>query len=234
MRGWLRRNVYDACSGCVVFFGISTYLSSWLVVLGDLVDVDAWGNVACVSKIDTLGLFHSLLKSPTHAYTYQYTRTHPCAYARARTLAARQSVKSILGGVSLQSVSTTWRNVWRCTSFLTISVSVVSSCRGTWGCCLLLMQVPAHSITARRLPRVCVGTGGGNPSPGRVRRLPVVVPPSSGAWGRLRGVWSEDVGERPRRSRVRRSRVDETISGLAGADPCPLGAPALAPRPRPK
>ena len=93
MRGWLRRNVYDACSGCVVFFGISTYLSSWLVVLGDLVDVDAWGNVACVSKIDTLGLFHSLLKSPTHAYTYQYTRTHPCAYARARTLAARQSVQ---------------------------------------------------------------------------------------------------------------------------------------------
>jgi uncharacterized membrane protein YqjE len=31
-------------------------LSSWLVVLGDLVDVDAWGNVPCVSKIDTLGL----------------------------------------------------------------------------------------------------------------------------------------------------------------------------------
>jgi hypothetical protein len=31
------------------------------VVLGDLVDVAAWGIVPCVSKIDTLGLFHSLL-----------------------------------------------------------------------------------------------------------------------------------------------------------------------------
>jgi hypothetical protein len=30
--------------------------------LGDLVDVDAWGIVPCVSKIDTLGLFLSLLK----------------------------------------------------------------------------------------------------------------------------------------------------------------------------
>ena len=41
------------------------------------------------------------------------------SYARARTLAARQNVQSILGRVSLQSVSTTWRNVWRCTPFLT-------------------------------------------------------------------------------------------------------------------
>jgi len=41
-------------------------------------------------------------------------------------------------------VSTTWRNVWRCTSFLPISVSVVSSCRVTWGCCLRLMQVPPY------------------------------------------------------------------------------------------
>jgi hypothetical protein len=49
-----------------------------------------------------------------------------------------------------------------------------------------VMQVPAHSITTRRLPRVCVGTGGGNPSPGRVRRLPVVVPPPSGALGGCR------------------------------------------------
>ena len=98
MRGWLRRNVYDACSGCVVFFGISTYLSSWLVVLGDLVDVAAWGNVPCVSKIDTLGLFHSLLKSPTHAHTHTQTRTRPRAYACGRTLAARSSRQGIVGG----------------------------------------------------------------------------------------------------------------------------------------
>jgi hypothetical protein len=32
------------------------------VVFGDLVDVVAWGIVPCVSKVDTLGLFHSLLK----------------------------------------------------------------------------------------------------------------------------------------------------------------------------
>jgi hypothetical protein len=32
-----------------------------------------------------------------------------------------------------------------------------------------MMQVQANSITARRLSRVFVGTGGGNPSPGRVR-----------------------------------------------------------------
>ena len=48
------------------------------------------------------------------------------------------------------------------------------------------MQVPAHSITARRLPRVCVGTVGGNPPAGRVRRLPVAVPRPSGAWGGCR------------------------------------------------
>jgi hypothetical protein len=83
---------------CCVF-GISTDLSSRLVVLGDLVDVAAWGNVPCVSKIDTLGLFHSLLKSPTHAHTYPYTCTHPCTYARARTLASRQNEQIILGGV---------------------------------------------------------------------------------------------------------------------------------------
>jgi hypothetical protein len=64
---------------------------------------------------------------------------------------------------------------------------VPQSCKGTWGGCLRVMQVPAHSITTRRLPRVCVGKGGGNPSPGRVRRLPVVVLPpplESGPMGR--------------------------------------------------
>jgi hypothetical protein len=49
-----------------------------------------------------------------------------------------------------------------------------------------VMQVPTHSITARRLPRVCVSTVGGNPPPGRVRRLPVAVPPLSGVWGGCR------------------------------------------------
>jgi hypothetical protein len=43
-------------------FCASTGLSSWRIVLGDLVDVAAWGIVPCVFKIDTLGLFHSLLK----------------------------------------------------------------------------------------------------------------------------------------------------------------------------
>ena len=33
--------------------------------------------------------------------------------------------------------------------------------------------------------------------------------------GRLQGFWAEDGGERPRRSHAWRSRVDETISGLA-------------------
>jgi hypothetical protein len=66
------------------------------------------------------------------------------------------------------------------------SVSVVSSCRGTWGGRLRVMQVQAHSITARRPPLVCVGTGGGNPSPGRARRPPVAVPSPSVAWGGCR------------------------------------------------
>ena len=83
-----------------------------------------WRIVPCVYKIYTLDRFqfHGLLvsfSSPTHAHTYPHTRTSPRAYARARTVAARQSVQSSLGGVSLQSVSTTWRNVWRCTPFLT-------------------------------------------------------------------------------------------------------------------
>ena len=139
-----------------------------------------------------VGLFPIPLFISLFLQVQSYARAHVPVYPhtptriRSRTHTGNSS-KHIdhSRGVSLQSVSTTWRNVWRCTSFLTISVSVVSSCRGTWGCCL-------HLITARMLPRVCVGTGGGNPSPGRVRRLPVVVPPSSGAWGRLRGVWAED------------------------------------------
>jgi len=40
---------------------IETSRSSLGVVPGDLVDVAAWGIVPCVSKIDTLGHFHSLL-----------------------------------------------------------------------------------------------------------------------------------------------------------------------------
>ena len=42
--------------------------SSLGVVLGDLVDVVARGIVPCVSKIDTLGLFHSLLKEKFAGY----------------------------------------------------------------------------------------------------------------------------------------------------------------------
>ena len=94
------------------------------------------------------------------------------------------------------------------------SVSIVSSCRDTWGGCLRVMQVPAHSTTARRLPCVCDGTGGGNPPPGLVRRPPDTVP-SVRRVGRLQGFRAEDAGERPRRGRAQRNRVDETISGPA-------------------
>ena len=48
------------------------------------------------------------------------------------------------------------------------------------------MQVPAHSITARSLPRICIGTVGGNPPACRVRRLPVAVPRQSIVWGGCR------------------------------------------------
>jgi hypothetical protein len=54
-----------------------------------------------------------------HAHPHTHTRTCPRAYASARTLAARQSRQIILGGLSLQTLSTTWRNVWRCAPFLT-------------------------------------------------------------------------------------------------------------------
>ena len=33
-----------------------------------------------------------------HAHTHTHTRTRPCAYARARTLAARESSQNIVGG----------------------------------------------------------------------------------------------------------------------------------------
>jgi len=55
---------------------------------------------------------------PTHAHTHTHACTRPHAYARARTLAVRQSRQSILGGLSLQTLSTTVRNVWRCAPFL--------------------------------------------------------------------------------------------------------------------
>jgi len=97
-----------------------------------------------------------------------------------------------------------------------------------------VMQVPASSITARRLPHVCVGTGGGNPSPGQVRSLPVVVPPSSGVWGGCR-VSGQRTSVSVLSSAARsKSRVDETIIGLAGADQRPLGVTDLAAHPRPE
>ena len=82
----------------------------WLCCV--LVVGKVWRIVPCIYKIYKLDSFqfHCLLvsfSSPTHAHTYQYTRTLPCAYARARTLAACQSVQSILGGASLQPASTT-------------------------------------------------------------------------------------------------------------------------------
>jgi hypothetical protein len=63
MGGWvsLRECVRYMQWLCCVF-GVSTGLSSWLVVLGDLVDVAAWGIVPCVSKIDTLGLFSQFIE----------------------------------------------------------------------------------------------------------------------------------------------------------------------------
>jgi hypothetical protein len=82
---------------------------------------------------------------------------------------------------------------------------------------------------------------------------PCAVPPPPGAQGRLRGVWAEDVCERPRRSRAQRSRADETTRGPTGAapraglpnplwpqrphpspPPPPPCVTSLGPRPRPK
>jgi len=81
--GGHRENVYVKCSGCVMFWLLARFGESFHTY--------------------TLGRFqfHGLLvsfSSPTHAHTYPYTRTLSRAYARARTLAARQSVQSILGG----------------------------------------------------------------------------------------------------------------------------------------
>ena len=42
--------------------------------VGDLVDVAVWGNVPCVSKIDTLGLFLSLLKLFGESATRSFVR----------------------------------------------------------------------------------------------------------------------------------------------------------------
>ena len=39
------------------------------------------------------------MSSPARAHVYKHTHTRPRAYARARTLAACQSVQSILGGL---------------------------------------------------------------------------------------------------------------------------------------
>ena len=58
MGGGGRMETYDGPA----FTRLSLCRSSLGVVLGDLVDVATWGIVPCVSKIDTLGLFHSLLK----------------------------------------------------------------------------------------------------------------------------------------------------------------------------
>jgi hypothetical protein len=79
----------------------------WLCCV--LVVGKVWRIVPCVYKIYTLDRFqfHGLLvsfSSPTHAHTYPHTRTSPRAYARARTVAARQSVQSSLGGVSIPVV----------------------------------------------------------------------------------------------------------------------------------
>ena len=63
--------------------------------------------------------------STSHAHAHPHMTTRIRTWSprmdtgvRAWTPAARQSVQSILGGVSLQSVSTTARNVWRCAPFL--------------------------------------------------------------------------------------------------------------------
>ncbi len=89
-----RTNVYAACSGDVV-----------VVVLGDLVTLEAFCeglerstqlfimNLAC--KFDTLDFSTVYYK---YAYTHTHTLTWPRTYACAWTLAARQSVQSILWG----------------------------------------------------------------------------------------------------------------------------------------
>ena len=58
------------------------------------------------------------MSSPTHAHTHTHTRTRPHACSRAHTLLVKAD-GAFQGGVSLQTVSSTWRNDWRCTPFLT-------------------------------------------------------------------------------------------------------------------
>ena len=66
------------------------------------------------------------MSSPTHAHTHTHTRTRPHACARAHTLLVKAD-GAFQGGVSLQTVSPTRRNVWRCASFLITSESVLLS-----------------------------------------------------------------------------------------------------------
>ena len=67
----------------------------------------------------------------------------------------------------------------------------------------------------RRQPFTRSGPPSASRSPSSVRRM-----------GRLQGFWAEDVGERPRRGRSRRSRVDEMISCLAVGHCCFAQPPA--------
>jgi len=80
---------------------------------------------------------------PTHAHTHTHTRTRPRAYACGRTLAARSSRQSILGGgLSLQTVSSEER--LRCAPFLTVR-----------GHTVLVEVSPSHVSQSRQCDAVC-------------------------------------------------------------------------------
>ena len=61
----------------------------------------------------------SIVQSYTRAHVPAYPHTPTRIHTRTHTGSSSKRTEIILGGVSLQSVSTTWRNVWRCTPFLT-------------------------------------------------------------------------------------------------------------------
>ena len=165
-----------------------------------------------------------------------------CAYARARTLVARES---ILGGgsslqfrrgVSLWSRSARVRNVLGCASFLTVlrthrisqslfripqcipaSPAVVSAAAGP-----APHARPAASKHHTRMQHAapCIACGSRGYS-GRVLLSDVPSPPHevpTPADGHLHppdAIRQRQAGERSRRGRARRSRADGTISGPA-------------------
>jgi hypothetical protein len=171
---------------------------------------------------------------------------------RAWTPAARQSLQSILGGVSLQSVSTTARNVWRCAPFLKALGTHCISRSGPRPPTLSSFS-PAPPLPPRP-PAPCHTHTQSRPSGRSIQHHTRTQHP---AWAspQPRGARLHRVrvaGNTPEASccRTRRCRrVKRILRRLPAAadhasvlprattpraDPRPLCAPALVPHPRPK